>query len=541
MHIRFSQDNIGADFKDGTSIFETYEKICDGMEKRNIPMMHVVARFDGTIVTLDNRRLAVYKMAYKSGKCKGIQVEMQRRNEVEQELRRKSDSTVEGLSVRVRGTDKVIHADGSVTTGRRLTDGELQHRADQGGHWTEDQKRIISQAIMDFRSIIKRVLGGASQLMEAGSFMKGTDIAGESDVDVMVFGSGPITESQWQGIVQGIKAQGYTIQSVNPRCIHVESRCGRICIEFDVVAHQRQGFPANDVPSNPFKENRAAAHAVRNIKMDFAESGEGRFSGNDIESAVLTEQGKLGSSGLGKLIDAAKASLQAKVVERKKRPRTAARENNASKSTTNWDVPIGEGRFRKVFKGKYTVGERVGQAQVSKIFKDGTEAFEDSFFAQDLAVVEKAIEVVEAFNKVKQFTQFVQVCKPAVWHRTDSKQRILIEPFIDGFQQFNSNTAWVGSTDWARALQSLSHFSYDFTGGEMLLCDLQGAIEDDVVVLTDPVLNSAKKQYGPTDLGQKGIENFFHYHVCSKWCSPGWRKPARTAGHFRPVAGTTMI
>ena len=52
--------------------------------------------------------------------------------EVKHELRRKSDSTVDGLSVKVRGTDRIIHADGTVTQGKALTDGQLQHRADTG-------------------------------------------------------------------------------------------------------------------------------------------------------------------------------------------------------------------------------------------------------------------------------------------------------------------------------------------------------------------------------------------------------------------------
>jgi len=194
-----------------------------------------------------------------------------------------------------------------------------------------------------------------------------------------------------------------------------------------------------------------------------------------------------------------------------------------------------------VFKGKFTVGERVGQDNASKVFKDGTQAFENSFFAQDLAVVEKAIEIVDAFNKAKKFGHVVQVCKPAVWHQIDTKQRLLVEPFIVNFQQFNSNTAWVGPTDWAKALQSLSHFSYHFTNGEMVLCDLQGAIEDEAVVLTDPVLNSRGLQFGPTDLGPKGIENFFHHHVCTQWCDSSWQKPKVTARHFNPRKGTSMI
>ena len=360
--IRFSQGNIGEHFKDEpeVSIFETFEKIRDGMQKREVPMMHVVRRQDGSLVTLDNRRLAVYKMARHAGKCGTVKVQLVPLEEVKHELRHKSDSKVEGLSVTVRGP--------------ALSDGQLQHRADTGGHWSSEQLSAISRGIVDFEAVVKGVLGNSAKLMKAGSFMKATDVAGESDTDVMVFGSGPISKGQWDSIVEGIQRRGYHVKSTNPRCIHVEVKTCLVTIEFDVVAQQRQGYPPNKEPENPFRDNRVPAHAVRNIKMDFAESGEKGFSGNDIEQAVLSEQKKLHTPGLGKLIDAVKASLKSDRLQMKKRPRSAARENNASEGTTDWSKAIGEGRFRKVFKGEYTVGLRAGQANVSKVFKDGTEA-----------------------------------------------------------------------------------------------------------------------------------------------------------------------
>lgn len=39
-------------------------------------------------------------------------------------------------------------------------------------------------------------------------------------------------------------------------------------------------------------------------------------------------------------------------------------------------------------------------------------------------------------------------------------------------------------------MQALSHYSYHVLNGEYLLCDLQGGINDDSVVLTDPVIHS---------------------------------------------------
>eukprot|EP00971_Amphidinium_carterae_P165394 3278657-Amphidinium_carterae.1 len=229
------------------------------------------------------------------------------------------------------------------------------------------------------------------------------------------------------------------------------------------------------------------------------------------------------------------------MLSRRKRPRTAARENHASSCNTYWDKPIGVGQFRKVFKGMYTEGEQVGKPQVSKVFKDGTAAYEDSYFAGDLAVVEEAINIVDKFNQVKKFKSVVQVCKPRIWTRRDSKQRILVEPYISAFQKFNSNTGWLGSNNWSQAMQALSHFSYHHSSGELVLCDLQGGLENDAVVLTDPAINSRAGKYGPADLGAKGIENFFHQHVCSEWCDRSWKKPQATHRHFNPTMGTSMM
>ena len=58
MEIRFSQENIGEHFRDGTSIFETYRQIVQGMEKREVDMIHVVQR-GGHYITIDNCRVAV--------------------------------------------------------------------------------------------------------------------------------------------------------------------------------------------------------------------------------------------------------------------------------------------------------------------------------------------------------------------------------------------------------------------------------------------------------------------------------------------------
>lgn len=58
-------------------------------------------------------------------------------------------------------------------------------------------------------------------------------------------------------------------------------------------------------------------------------------------------------------------------------------------------------------------------------------------------------------------------------------------------------------------MQALSHFSFHISGGHLLLCDLQGGLMRNGVSLTDPVIMSRDMAYGVTDLGTKGISNFF--------------------------------
>jgi len=114
-----------------------------------------------------------------------------------------------------------------------------------------------------------------------------------------------------------------------------------------------------------------------------------------------------------------------------------------------------------------------------------------------------------------------------VWHEVnpqpDGRQkRMLVEPMIEGaFVKFNSNS---GHSNGDKVMAALSHFSYHHTNGQELLCDLQGGRYADCYVLTDPVIMSLDRKYGPTDLGERGISNFFAHHRCSELCQPNWRK-----------------
>ncbi|KAM5443976.1 hypothetical protein MaudCBS49596_008051 [Microsporum audouinii] len=227
----------------------------------------------------------------------------------------------------------------------------------------------------------------------------------------------------------------------------------------------------------------------------------------------------------------------------------SGRYNNSSGATFTVSAlnnPFAQGAFRWVAEGKYNIGSRVGQACVAKWFKTG-EVFSADYFTLDIKAVDKALEIVNRFNELNIVTKSIKINVPAVWTWTEGTaerigKKCLIEPYIQNYQKFNSNSGWNDETSgWAEVMQALSHFSYHVCGGNFVLCDLQGGVYQSEVVLSDPVILSRNRDYGVTDLGAAGISSFFSQHNCNRYCRQNWTKPFSPVQHFRPVPGTTMI
>lgn len=88
------------------------------------------------------------------------------------------------------------------------------------------------------------------------------------------------------------------------------------------------------------------------------------------------------------------------------------------------------------------------------------------------------MDIINKYNEAHVIDRHIYLNKPEVWTfsaGTRVGQKVLIEPFIDNFQKFNSNTGWrdPSGTPWIQVMQSISHFSYHTSGGSLLLCDLQ--------------------------------------------------------------------
>jgi hypothetical protein len=220
-----------------------------------------------------------------------------------------------------------------------------------------------------------------------------------------------------------------------------------------------------------------------------------------------------------------------------------ARENNATEAIV-YDPIFASGSFKNVSKGKYTNGEKVGEDCVCKYLKSGS-VFEESYFQTELKVVEKALEIINNFNKEKVINLNIWLNKPGIWTfvpgSENEGEKVLVEPMISNFEKFNSNTGWTPeeSSPWSDVMQALSHYSYHSTNRHLLLCDLQGGVIENGAVITDPIIMSSTREYGPTDLSHEG-PTFFANHTCNQFCYSNWLIPHVKKTYFEKRKGSSI-
>ncbi|KAM8960568.1 transient receptor potential cation channel subfamily M member 6 [Pelodytes ibericus] len=104
-----------------------------------------------------------------------------------------------------------------------------------------------------------------------------------------------------------------------------------------------------------------------------------------------------------------------------------------------------------------------------------------------------------------------------------ANQWLTIEKYMTGeFRKYNNNNGdeITPTTLLEEALLSFSHWTYEYTRGELLVLDLQGVGEN----LTDPsVIKPEDKQsrgmvFGPANLGEDALTNFVSKHCCNSCC-----------------------
>lgn len=131
--IHYCQDSISNTFRDGNFLGETLDELCDGrLNICDIPTISVYDD-DGRWITADNRRLWVFKMLERLGKCGQIPV-----IEINNIPSDKLTSTNGGVSVRVRG-----HPGGSWY--RNLEDSDISSDESEDEHDESDSESEESE------------------------------------------------------------------------------------------------------------------------------------------------------------------------------------------------------------------------------------------------------------------------------------------------------------------------------------------------------------------------------------------------------------
>lgn len=118
--------------------------------------------------------------------------------------------------------------------------------------------------------------------------------------------------------------------------------------------------------------------------------------------------------------------------------------------------------------------------------------------------------------------------------KVKSNERVCVEPFLNGtFVKANGNCGFVAkhrseTAEFFEVAQAFSHWTWVVSekslSGQLLICDLQGVFEtsegEKKWKFTDPAIHSAAgtQHFGQTDLGPRGINAFFYYHVCNEFC-----------------------
>ena len=116
--IRFTQDTIKYQFQDGNSLEQTACQIAaHDLQKRDMPMITVV-KYQGVYYSLDNRRLAVFRLLEYAGKLShsGIKVEIADLSRRHHEFNKKFSTSCHGRQITVRSRNSVIGDSKEATT-----------------------------------------------------------------------------------------------------------------------------------------------------------------------------------------------------------------------------------------------------------------------------------------------------------------------------------------------------------------------------------------------------------------------------------------
>jgi hypothetical protein len=230
---------------------------------------------------------------------------------------------------------------------------------------------------------------------------------------------------------------------------------------------------------------------------------------------------------------------------------SAARTNLGSNQVNiDYNVELGRGEFRIVYAGTFVGGNRNQQEAACKTFKNQYKTLEKEYYQYDFKIADRVIQYAEMWNDFCEYNRTIQISRGTVF-KTNGGDLVLVEPLILPYLKFTSNNGWISDEQAGLALEAFTHFTYHRSGGSLIVCDLQGRWRKAGpnrprrYELSDPAICSRSRSFGPTDLGEKGIDSFFCNHSCNEFCyrhgDGQWSQPRNPKKWFVRSSSTSMI
>ena len=187
-----------------------------------------------------------------------------------------------------------------------------------------------------------------------------------------------------------------------------------------------------------------------------------------------------------------------------------------------------EGRFRRAYKGEWVTPEKYGKKCVVKRMKSGC-AWAASDWDSTLKVYNKAGSIAQQFNRTVKPSHPINFTSIDSYTVCDSwpTEYVVAEDYLEGeFMKWCNNYGYISPKAKSEhiTMPAFVHWSWLYTKGHEMVCDLQGVRDENGYHLTDPVILSLNNSYGETDMGIEGMAMFFMNHECNGICN-GWNKP----------------
>ncbi|RNA01177.1 serine threonine kinase [Brachionus plicatilis] len=182
--------------------------------------------------------------------------------------------------------------------------------------------------------------------------------------------------------------------------------------------------------------------------------------------------------------------------------------------------PFAKGSLRFAYAG--SIEEKKGK---KKVFKESIFADEKyntmEFMKESIESQIVACYLAKEFDKVNPSKKRIRFLDIGFIRRIRDGKYFSCEEYTESeFIKFQNNAGFINTDDYSTTLHAFVHWTFHFTGGYLIVTDLQGTKGPNEFVLTDPAITCPEDfdRFSSTNLGIKGMHSFFKTHVCNHIC-----------------------